>query len=95
MLTFIAGATSSGACVARPIVLTRSSASPWASLANRCAVAGATTSSSAQSAREMWSISPSSLRSKSCERAGAPVNVCNTSGVTKRSASGVSTQRTA
>ena len=53
MFTFIAGASSSGARVARATVETRSFASPCASFASVLAVAGATTKSSAQSASAM------------------------------------------
>ena len=95
MFTFMAGASSTGARVASATVVTRSSASPCASGASVWAVAGATTKASAQSARAMWSISPSSEGSKTCVRTGAPVRLWSTSGVTKWSASGVAMQRTA
>ncbi len=94
MWTFMAGATSTGARVASSRVVTRSSARPCAMRASRWAVAGATTTSSAQSASAMWSISPSSAASKSSLRTERPERVWSTSGETKRAASGVSTQRT-
>ena len=53
MFTFMAGATSTGARVASSTAVTRSSASPCAMRASVCAVAGATTTSSAQSASAM------------------------------------------
>ena len=53
MFTFIAGATSSGARVASSRVEARSSARPQAIFASRSALAGATSTSSAQSASAM------------------------------------------
>jgi hypothetical protein len=47
---FIAGATAIGAVVARQSVANRSSARPWASRARKSALAGATSTSSAQRA---------------------------------------------
>jgi hypothetical protein len=94
MFTFIAGATSSGARVARATADGRSSASPCASFASECAVPGATRTISAQSASAMWSISPSSDASRSRVRTVSAESVCSTSGATKCVASGVITQRT-
>ena len=56
MFTFIAGATSTGAVVARYSVERKSSAMPCANLARMLAVAGATTSASAHCASAMWSM---------------------------------------
>ena len=95
MLTFIAGATSRGARVARTTAETMSSARPWASFARVFAVAGATITSSAQSARAMWSISPSWDGSKRSLRTVWPVSVCSTVGETNPAASRVVAQRTA
>ena len=54
--TFIAGATSTGARVARYMVVRKSSAMPWANLARMLAVAGATTSASAHCASPICSM---------------------------------------
>ena len=62
MLTFIAGATMTGAVVARSMVERKSSARPWAILARIWAVAGAMTTASAAWASEICSIWPSSSR---------------------------------
>ena len=70
MFTFIAGATRTGARVASSTAETRSSASPQLSFASVLAVAGARITSSAQSASEMWSISPSSEASNRSVRTG-------------------------
>ena len=62
MLTFIDGATSTGARVASVIAVTASSAMPCASRAITFAVAGATITISARSASVMWPIVASSVR---------------------------------
>ena len=59
--TFIAGAISTGLSVASRTVEARSSQSPFAALAIRSAVAGATTSRSASRDSSMWPISLSSV----------------------------------
>ncbi len=56
ILTFMAGATSTGASVARYMVVRKSSAMPWANLARMLAVAGATTRASAHCASAMCSM---------------------------------------
>ena len=72
MRWFIAGAIVIGAVVARHSVLTRSSAKPCASLARVLAVAGATTTRSAQRASSIWPIAASAAASHSEVRTGAP-----------------------
>ncbi len=52
----MAGATRTGAVVARYMVVRKSSAMPWANLARMLAVAGATTSASAHCASPMCSM---------------------------------------
>ena len=65
IFTFIAGATITGAWVAKNRVVRKSSASPWANFASMLAVAGATTRASVDCASPMCSMeesrSPSSL----------------------------------
>src|SRR4249919_2064091 len=72
MRWFIAGATMIGAVVARHSVVTRSSAKPWVSLARVFAVAGATTTWSAQRASSMCPIAASAASSHSEVRTGIP-----------------------
>ena len=62
---FIEGAISTGLSAASKVVEARSSASPWASLARRSALAGATTIRSDSRDRRIWPISLSSVREKS------------------------------
>ena len=64
MPTFMAGATSMGARVARAVVESISSANPQASLARMLAVAGAMANSSARLARAICSTSQVSGRAK-------------------------------
>ena len=59
--TFIAGAISTGLSVASKVVEARSSARPAAALAIRSAVAGATTTRSAERDSSIWPISASSV----------------------------------
>ena len=94
MCTFMDGATSKGAWVARTTVVSRSSAMPAASLATTLAVAGAITSRSAPSARLMWPISDSWVRLKRSVATGAPDRVWKLNGVTNSAASRVITTRT-
>jgi len=94
MFTFIEGATSTGARVASRIVETSSSAMPCAILASRSAVAGATTTTSAQSASAMWSIRPSCSGSKRSLRTDSPESAWSASGATKCAALRVIAQRT-
>ena len=65
MRTFMAGAISTGLSVASRVVEARSSARPLAALAIRSAVAGATTTRSAERDSSMWPISASSVSEKS------------------------------
>ena len=62
MLTFMAGATSTGEVVARNSVLSASSAIPRANLPSVLAVAGATSNRSAASAKLTCRMSPSAPR---------------------------------
>jgi hypothetical protein len=55
----MAGATTTGADVARAVAVTVSAARPLAIAPSQWAVAGATTSASAVSAATMWPIRPS------------------------------------
>ena len=59
--TFIAGAINTGLSVASRVVEARSPARPLAALAIRSAVAGATTTRSAERDSSMWPISCSSV----------------------------------
>jgi len=94
MLTFMAGASSTGARVASTTAVSRSLAIPAASRAMASAVAGATIRRSASSASRMCPISASLAESnRSCETA-APDSVCKVSGVMKRVADSVITTRT-
>jgi hypothetical protein len=65
--TFMAGAISTGLSVASRVVDARSSARPPAAFAIRSAVAGATTTRSAERESSMWPISASSVREKRSE----------------------------
>ena len=82
MLTFIAGATTTGALVARYSVLSASSAMPRANLPTLLAVAGATSSRSASSARLMCRISPFSPSAHWSWNTGWRESASNVSGVT-------------
>ena len=68
--TFIAGAISTGLSVASSAVEARSPARPPAAFAIRSAVAGATTTRSADRDSSMWPICASSVRLKRSERTG-------------------------
>src|SRR5690606_26270740 len=89
MRWFIAGATASGASVARQTVLTRSSAKPCASLAMVLAVAGATTTRSAQRASSRWPIAASAVASHSELRTVRCDTAWKLCGSTKRCAASV------
>ena len=65
--TFIAGAASVSLSVASSTVAARSSARPWAILARKFALAGATTTRSAARDSSMWPISLSSVSENSSE----------------------------
>ena len=92
--TFIAGARSTRLSVARSSVLARSSATPWASLAIRSAVAGATTTRSALRDSSIWPISASAVRSKSARCTVSPASAETLSGVTNSAPPSVSTGTT-
>src|SRR5690606_29344839 len=72
MRWFIAGASASGAVVARHRVVTRLSANPLASLARVLAVAGATSTRVAQRASSIWPIAASAAGSHSEPRTDSP-----------------------
>ncbi len=94
MLTFIAGASSTGARDASTTAARRSLAMPAARRAIASAVAGATTIRSASSARRMCPICDSSVRSKSSRPTGWPDNVCMVRGVMNCVAASVRITRT-
>lgn len=91
---FIAGASTSGARLARHNVVTRSSAMPAASRAISPAVAGAITMRSAQRASSMWPIAASAAGSHSDERTGWPESAWKVVGPTNSRAASVITTRT-
>src|SRR5690606_4751102 len=82
----IAGHRVIGAAVARHRVLTRSSASPCASFAMVLAVAGATSTRSAQRASSMWPMAASAAASHSEVRTGRPDSAWKVCTPTKRCA---------
>ncbi len=94
MFTFMAGASSTGARVAKTTADSRSFAIPAAKRAKASAVAGATTTRSASSASRMWPISASEAASNRSNATGALDSVCRVSGVMKRVAASVITTRT-
>ena len=79
---FIAGATSSGQLRARHVVESTSSASPWASLAMKSALAGAITIASAPRESSMWAMWLAKLASQRSVITGLPVNAWKVAGVT-------------
>ena len=91
---FIAGASTSGAVVARHRVVRRSSASPCASRASTLAVAGATSTMSAHRASSMCPIPASACSSSSSQCTGLEESAWNVSGVTNSRAAAVITTRT-
>ena len=84
----IAGATTTGADVARHVAVTTSPARPLAIAPSQCAVAGATTIASAESATTMWPIRPSGSRSRRSVSTGWRDSAANVSGPTNRVADG-------
>ena len=87
----IAGATTTGADVARQVAVTTSPARPLAIAPSQCAVAGATTIASAAVGRPtMCPIRPSGSRSSTSVSTGWRDSAANDSGPTKRVADGVS-----
>ncbi len=89
----MAGATSTGLSVARSTVEARSSASPFAILASRSAVAGATTTRSASRESRMCPISASSVSENSSVNTFSPLSVASESGVTNSCPPAVRMQR--
>jgi hypothetical protein len=86
----IAGATTTGAEVARQAALTTSPDSPLAIAASQCAVAGATTIASALSPMTMCPIRPSGSRARTSVSTGWRDRAANERGPTKWVAAGVS-----
>ena len=80
---FMAGLTSLGHLTASTTVVSISSAMPWAILAMTLAVAGATRTTSAFLASEMWVTSNLKSRSKVSTMHLWPVSVSKTRGVMK------------
>ncbi len=95
MRTFIAGAIITGVSVAINTVDARSPASPCAILAIRSAVAGATTTRSADRDNWIWPISASAVRSNSAPCTFSPATADIVSGVTNSAAAAVITGVTA
>jgi len=89
MLTFIEGASSTGARVASASAVTASSAMPAAMRAQRSAVAGAITTISAASASWMWPIFSSSVSENRSVNTGRRVSAWNVIAVMKCWARGV------
>jgi hypothetical protein len=94
MLTFMLGATRTGAREASTTAVTGQSAIPAAMRASRLAVAGATMTRSARSATWMWPISDSCVRSKRSVMTGCPESAWKVSGPTNSRARDVMTTRT-
>ncbi len=82
MALFIAGATNTGALVARTRVVRRSSARPLASRLIRSAVAGAISTASAQRASSMWPMAASAAASHRSSLMGRPETACSVVAVT-------------
>ena len=85
----IAGATTTGAAVARQVAVTTSAASPWAIAPSQWAVAGATRIASAASAVSTWPIRPSGRRSSTSASTWRRESAASVRGATKRVAEGV------
>jgi len=90
----IAGATTTGALVARQAAVTTSPASPLAIAPSQCAVAGATTIASAESPTTMCPMRPSGRRSSSSDSTGWRERAANVSGPTNFVADGESSTTT-
>ncbi len=90
MRTFMAGASSTFLSVARSVVEARSSAKPLAALAIRPAVAGATTTRSAQRDSSIWPMAVSSSGMNRACRTGWPVRAASDMGVTNSAPAAVS-----
>lgn len=86
----IAGATTTGALVARHAAATVSPAIPPAMVPIQWAVAGATTIASAASAMTMCPIRPSGRRARTSVSTGCRDSAANDRGPTNRLAAGVS-----
>ena len=91
MAWFIAGASSTGAWLARQSVLNNPSARPAVNDAMKFAVAGATSTRSAQRANSMWPIAASAPSSQRSSRTRRPDTAWNVSGDTNLPAPGVIT----
>ena len=90
----IAGATTTGAAVARQVAVRESAARPLAIAPSQWAVAGATTMASTVSAITMWPIRPSAWRARTSPSTGWPDSAARVSGATNRVAVGVTTTTT-
>ena len=86
----IAGATTTGALVARTVAVTASPDSPLAMAASQCAVAGATTIPSTVSATTMWPIRPSGSSASTSVSTAWRDRDANVRGPTNAVAAGVS-----
>ncbi len=94
MPVFIAGQTMMGACAAKSVVLSKSSARPQAIFAKILAVAGATTKASAQLAKAICSTLNSWLPLHMLVATALPLISLKVSGVTNCCACSVITTRT-
>ena len=93
-MVFMAGAMSLGHLQARTVVVSMSSARPWASLAHTLAVAGAMSTRSVRWARAMCSTWWEKLRSKVSTMVRRPVSCSKVRGVTNLVACSVITTST-
>ena len=91
---FMAGANRTGQRAAASTVPARSSAAPWAAFERISAVAGATTTRSAQDASSTCSTPGSFLGAKRSHDTGLPERTSNVSGVTNSVAASLMTTRT-
>ena len=83
MFTFMAGAMTMGAVVASAVVVSRSSAMPFASLAMTFAVHGAMRNRSASFESEMWWMGSAGPSSNSPTATGSRVSARNKAGFMK------------
>ena len=95
ILVFMAGAASLGQVQASTVVVSMSSARPWASLAHTLAVAGAMSTRSARSARAMCSTWWAKFRSKVSTITRRPVSCSKVRGAMNLVACSVMTTSTA
>ena len=86
MWVFMAGTTMRQPVNGSTVLVSMSSAMPWAILAITSAVAGATTSASASAARAMWWMTEGSARSNTSSKTRRCVRASNVTGATNCSA---------